>query len=284
MNLYDWIPAATTSSLLAAALWLLRSVISTRLTASVHNEFEQKVETLKAELRKSEELFIADLRSKEAQIEALRAGALTGLANRQAALDARRIEAVDQLWLSVRLLAPAKWVSATIAAVKFDAATKIAAENPRLREIFTAMGGRVDISKLYSGDADKARPYVSEMAWALFSAYQTILSIAMLKMEILKSGLDVPDLINKDRIQKLISVALPHQTQYVEKYDTGAYHYLLDELESRLLDELRKILKGGEADKTTVQQAAEILRESNSLMSSISASPGCEIPEPPPGR
>jgi hypothetical protein len=97
MSVFDWIPALSTTSLFAAVLWLLRSVISTRLRASVQHEFNEKVETLKTDLRKSEESFKADLRSKEAQIEALRSGALSGLTSRQAALDARRIQAVDQL-------------------------------------------------------------------------------------------------------------------------------------------------------------------------------------------
>jgi hypothetical protein len=111
MNVADWIPAISTTSLLAAVLWLLRSVISTRLRASVQHEFYQKVEALKTDLRKSEESFKADLRSKESQIEALRSGALSGLASRKAAIDARRIQAVDQLWAALQALGPAKSVS-----------------------------------------------------------------------------------------------------------------------------------------------------------------------------
>ena len=65
MNLSDWIPAVSTTALFACALWLLRSVISTRLAASVKHEFDEKVETLKAELRKSEESFKAELHSKQ---------------------------------------------------------------------------------------------------------------------------------------------------------------------------------------------------------------------------
>lgn len=228
MNLLDWIPAVSITSVFAAVLWLLRSVISTRLRASVQHEFNQEVETLKASFRKSEESFKADLRSKETQIDALRAGALAGLASRQAALDARRIVAVDQLWSAVRSLAPAKSVSATMAIVKFEAAAKAAAENPKAREMFAVFGGQGNLLKLDTGDADKARPFVSEMAWALFSAYQAILSVAMIKMQMLKSGLDMPDIVDKDRIQRLISVALPHQAEFAAKYDTGAYHYLLD--------------------------------------------------------
>ena len=270
MTALDWLPAISTTGFLAAALWLLRSVISTRLTASVQDEFEQRVEMLRTSLRKSEESFKAELRSNETQIEALRTGALSVLASRQAALDARRIVAVEQLWSAVQALAPAKAVSATIAVLRFDEAMKVAAENPKARDMFTAFGGYADMRKLGVGDAEKVRPFVSEMAWALFSAYQSILAVAMLKMELLKTGLNMPTIVDKTRLQNLISVALPHQATFAAISDTGAYHYLLDELESSLLGELRRMLQGGESDKATVLQAAKILKASESLNATLS--------------
>lgn len=274
MSLSDWIPAISSTSLLAAVLWLLRSVISTRLRASVQHEFDQKVENLKAELRKSEESFKADLRSKETQIEALRAGALSGLASRQAAIDARRIQAVDQLWSAVQALGPAKSVSATIAVLKFEGASKASASDPRARQMFAALGGEGDPTKIHTGEAEMARPFVSEMAWAIFSAYRSILSVAMIKMQLLKTGLDMPNIIDEDRIRRLITVVLPHQADFIAKHDTGACHYLLDELESRLLQELRRVLQGAESDKEAIKQAGEILRESENVMSALAESAG----------
>lgn len=228
MDLLDWIPAISTTSLLGCALWLFRSVILTRLAKSVQHEFDNKLETLRTNLRNSEESFKADLRSKETQIAALRSGAMTGLASRQAALDRRRIEAVDQLWSAITALAPAKAVSATMAVVKFENAAKEAAKNPKVREMFTAIGGQFDVQKMQIVDASKARPFVSQIAWALFSAYQAIVSLAVIKLEILKAGLDIPEVLNKDAVAKLIKVALPHQSEYITKYGTSAYHYLLD--------------------------------------------------------
>ena len=97
MSFLDWVPAISTTALLGFALWLLRSVISTRLAKSVQHEFDSKLEALRTNFRKNEESFKADLRAKETQIEALRSGAMAGLANRQAALDKRRIEAVPSV-------------------------------------------------------------------------------------------------------------------------------------------------------------------------------------------
>ena len=182
MNFLDWVPAISTTALLGFALWLLRSVISTRLAKSVQHEFDSKLEALRTNLHKNEESFKADLRAKETQIEALRSTAMAGLAHRQAALDKRRIEAVDQLWSAVTALASFKGVSALLAVVKFDATAQAAALNPKIREMFSTIGGSFDPQKLQSGDASKARPFVSHIAWALFSAYQAILAHSLLKL------------------------------------------------------------------------------------------------------
>lgn len=84
MTIIDWLLSSlTTAALIGAAAFLSRHLILTRLKASVGHEFNEKLETLRAELRKSEEAFKADLRAKESQIEALRSGALSGMASRQ---------------------------------------------------------------------------------------------------------------------------------------------------------------------------------------------------------
>lgn len=104
MDLISWLPSVTTTALLALALWLGRNLIATRLVKSVEHEFNTKLESLRAELRKNEELFKADLRSKEAEIAALRGGAMTAMASRQVALDKRQLDAVDQIGPHLRLL------------------------------------------------------------------------------------------------------------------------------------------------------------------------------------
>ena len=269
MNLTDWIPAISTTSLLAGALWLMRSLIIARLTKSVQHEYDGKLEVLRSDLRRNEETFKAELRAKDAQIELLRSGVISGLASRQAALDKRRIEAVDQLWSAVVALAPAKTASTMMATIKFDAASKDAAKNPQFRQIFEVMGGAIDLNKIGGANASQMRPFVSEMSWAIFSAYQAIIMFAILQLQMLKVGLDAPNVLNTETVSKLVKAVLPHQTKYIEKYGVSGCHYLLDELEVLLLNELRSMLKGEESDKASLEQAAVILKESKRLMDSI---------------
>jgi hypothetical protein len=271
MDLVNWLPSITTTSLLALALWLSRKLVETRLVASVEHEFNTRLEALRAEVRAKEEILRADLRSKESEIAALRSGAMTAMASRQMALDRRKLEAVDQLWSAVTALGPARAMSAFIAAVNFEVAAKEAENNPKVREMFTMISAGFDPEKIDSSGSAKARPFVSPMTWALFRAYQTIVMTAVVKLQIMKTGVGAK-LLNKGHISELIKAALPHQTGFVDKFGDTGYHYLLEELEERLLDEMRKMLAGIEADKASIVQAAEILRLSNNVMDSVKQS------------
>lgn len=272
----DWIPALTTTggfaALLALALWLGRRVIETRLKSSVEHEFNSKLEDIRTRLRNSEESFKAELRAKENQIAALQSGALTALASRQAALDKRRIEAVDQIWSAVHALAPAKSASVWMSGINYEAAAKEAARNPKAREVFAPFSQSMDQFKDAGALSAKARPHISEIAWALFYAYQVIVMTAVVKTQALKVGLDMPNLWNTDAVKKLIKTALPHQGEFIDKYGMEGSHYLLDEIESRLLTELRRMLQGIESDKVALDQAAAIVKQAQVVMKTIGES------------
>lgn len=260
-----WAPSLITTALFALVLWLARKLIATRLAKSVEHEFNAKLEAIRAEFHEKEELLKADLRLKESEIADLRSGAMSAMASRQIALDKRRLEAVDQLWSAVTALAGAKAISAFMAVTKFEAAAEEAARNPKVREMFTVMGGTFDIAKVDLSGAAKARPFVSPMVWALFSAYNTIATQAVVKLHIIKSGIGAKDILDKDSVAKLVKAALPHRAGYIDKFGDAGYHNLLEELEESLLAALHKMLAGEEADRASVERAAEIARLSAEL-------------------
>ncbi len=263
----SWIPALSTTTLLALALWLSRNLISTRLTNSVRHEYDTKIESLKTELRQNEESFKADLRAKESQIEALRSGALSGISNRQSAIFQRQLEAIEQLWNVVVLLGPAKAISGTMAVIKFETAVKEAAKNPKAREMF-AMVSDIDMKTLPTSQALKTRPFVSPLVWAYYSAYEAIVTHAVLLMHMLKNGIDMVEVIDSKHVTKLVKLALPHHVEYIEKYGPSAFHNLLEELESNLLAAFKLMFKGEELDKETVDKAANIIKQAEILMES----------------
>lgn len=265
MDLTAWFPSLTTAALFAAALWLGRNIISTRLTRSVEHEFNAKLESVRSQMRESEERLKAEIRAKETEIAALRSGALTAMSSRQIAIDRRRLEAVDQLWASVTALAPARTIAAFMSSISFERAAPITERDPKARQAFEIMGAAFDIKNLDLSGASKARPFLSPMVWATFYALQSVVMHAVMRWHILKSGLGNKDLMDNEAISKLIKVALPHYSDYIDKFGPSAYYYLLEALDEQLLKEIQQMLSGVEADKSSIERAAEIVRQSNAV-------------------
>lgn len=263
----EWILTTLSSvGVLGLILWLSRNLITTRLTNSVRHEYDEKIANLNSELRKSEEVFRADLRLKESQIDALRKGALSGIANRQSALFEKQLEAVDMLWDAVVSFAPAKSIAQLIAGFKFDAMSKVAAKDQRVRDMFSSLKFPT-IKEMRTEQAIKSRPYLSPLSWAYYSAYQAIVLHALLRLEVLKSGIDIEGVVDSEAVVKLVQVALPHRVDYIEKFGVDSLHYLFDELEIKLLDSFKLAFDGEALDKAGLAQAAEIIKQSEILAS-----------------
>lgn len=265
MEFANWFPAITTTSLLAGALWLARQLISARLTKSIEHEFNSKLESIRSEMRLSEEGFKAELRQKETEISALRSGALSALASRQSTFDKRRMEAVDQLWSSFNALTPARTIASMMSVIKFEATAAQAEYDPKMRKMFEDIGGGFDLRSIDMSGAAKARPFVTPLVWAIFSAIQAVTMHSVMRWHIIKSGLGSKDYADNESIKKLVVAALPHYKEYLEEHGPSVYYYVLEALDERLLEEIHNMLSGADTDKANVEQAAEIIRQANAL-------------------
>lgn len=265
MDWMSWFPAITTTALLSLALFLAKNVITTRLKNSVEHEFNQKLEALRSDFRKSEERLKAQLRERDTELSALRSGALSALASRQAALDKRRLEAVDQLWESFNALAPARGIAANLSVIKFASAADQAERDPQVREFFEMIGAGFDPKKLDLSGSNKARPFLSPMVWAIFSAIKSIAMYSVMRWQILKSGLGNKDYADHKTIKNLVVAALPTYSDYLDEHGADSYYYVLEALDQRLLSEIQSMLAGVESDKASLEQAAEIVRQASAL-------------------
>lgn len=275
MNSQDWFLSTLSTSVVTAALvaglaWLSKNLIANRLKASVQHEFDEKLESLRTDLRKSEEAFKADLRAKEAQIATLQSGALTVLASRQAALDKRRLEAIEQLWGSVEILRPLKGAVGIMRTVHFERSLEAASQDQKIRNFFSTLGQTFTPDKMQKTDAYKARPFISEIAWALFYGYQSILTHSMLQLHMLKEGVNHPNFLKSDDIPKLIKAALPHFAEYIDKQGIPGCYFLVDDLETEILKELQHMTRGEESDQKTIEQAGKIMEAAKSMNEALS--------------
>lgn len=274
MTLLNWIPTLSVTGFLAIVAWLCRSPISSALTKGVEYKLNQKIEKLRAELR-----------AKESEIQALRSGALSALASRQIAIDRRRLEAVDQMWSAVTALGPARGVSSWMSVINFEAAAEAAKNDSRAQEMFAMLGSTFDATTFNNADAQRARPFVTPMVWANFSAMHAVCAQAVMRWYALKNGMGAKDFTDIKAINKLLTTVLPHRAQYIEKYGATGYHLLLDEIEQQLLRELDHMLSRSDTDNETLAHAADIVRQSKSLLEqAVSAQQGAPADRLPTTR
>ncbi|RVT53976.1 hypothetical protein [Rubrivivax albus] len=265
---YWWLPSLTTAGVLGAIAWLAREWIGARLTKTIQHEFDQKLEQLRSDLRESEEKLKARIREKEGEIAALRSGALSALASRHAALDKRRLEAIDQIWTAFRVLEPARSLATSMGFIKFESAAELVANDPRARQFFEMLGGSFDPSKLDLSAADMARPYLTPMVWAVFSAIRSVAMHTAMRWMVLKGALGKQDYADSDAIRALVVKVLPHYEDYLKEHGPSVYYIVLQALEARLLEELRTMMSGVETDRASLEQAAEIVKAANELQRS----------------
>lgn len=193
---------------------------------------------------------------------------LSGRANRQALLDKRRLEAVEKIWAAVVALGPAKVVSAKMSIIRYDAVAKRISTDPKLREVMDFL--------LPSTDAYVAReeqPFVSQLAWAYYFAYTAIIHSACILAASLRAGIEEPaTMLDLEKIKEVLKAALPKKSQFIESSQPSAFHDLLDELEEKLLAELKNMLEGRDLDAAAIVQARHIVDATNKL-----ASQGTEV-------
>lgn len=261
MNVTDWLPWISLAIyiLTAVGIFVGRNWLKAQVEKGVQHGFDRRLEEMRAELRESEERLKSDLRDRETEIASLRTTLLTGSAGRQAMLDKRRFEAVERIWSAVNEMAPLKMLSGTMAILNVAEVEKDI-RDPRMKQFLAliATSAPTDPAKLKNVARDE-QPFVPELAWAYFSAYSTILYSNLMTFKALQSGLEPTKILKKDANKDILKAALPHQSQWIDQTEPQMYHFLLEELQSNLLGELRKILDGSDASRSEIERARQIL-------------------------
>lgn len=269
----NWIPAISTTTLLAVALWLARKLIITRLSNSVQHEFNVRIEGIRSEMRRKEEEFRAELRNRDDAIAAVRAAGLDALSANRVVLSKRRVEAVDQLLRSTKMLWAGTMAVNYVATLKMDLVNQEIERDRKLAQIFTALDTVSDkfLEDMKTSEAAFARPYVSETTWALYSAYQAIVVSCVSQLRMLRLGFSPKKFLDPTTMEAMVKEVLPERAAFIDQHRAGAYPVLLQELDRRLNDSLRADAEGVATSETTVRHAASLTRAASTLMAEVAA-------------
>jgi len=235
--------------------------MSAAITESIRGEVETKLERVRSEFREKEVAFQSRLASQNKEIEDVRNSALNTSVSRQAEVDARRLKAIDDMWAAVQNLRPMATISNNMSLIKPDAMSAAIAEKPELQQIVDVLGVGYDPEILKNKDAILARPYVTSMAWALYSAYLRICGIGVVNWEMTRVGMYNEKLIDHDSTKGILIAALPELTEMIEQMNKVSYPLLLHRLEEKLSIELQTMIAGSVEGAESVKRATEILKK-----------------------
>jgi len=246
-DLSQWLPAWLTVGSLFVVVYFLRDRIANFFDARAQHYFNEQLERLKNQLSRSAQ-----------EIEALRSSVLGLREQRQATIERRRLQAIDQLWAAVKELSARKGAAEFMAIVKFEAVAERAKSDRQIRELFGAIGGAAGKDIALNHQAHEAQPYVTPLAWALFDAYQSAINYLNGQLAIIKIGVGPEALKDPKDMIALISTALPEWKDRLDRLGTSAFPYAINELEKRLLAELRRMIAGDDNDAEQLAQATRI--------------------------
>lgn len=252
------------ASLIGVAAWLGREWLKERLTAGVRLETEQKLTKLKAELEAANQ-----------RIRDLASAGSAATAQAQSALLEHRIAAVQKVWESVHAWQQVSVATMMVAALSDDWLQKNASD-PGTKSSFEQALKGIDYPCFMKtqNETELARPFLSESAWALYSAYHSLLSTRLAKAQLLTvPGIDHVDLLSRIGERDLVAKSAP--AEIVAAYDRSPYaatEPYLRFLRESMLAEFRDFLSGQRAGNQAVRDAAEVLRAAEDLAAKSSAS------------
>lgn len=261
----EWTPAVVTSLIVTVIFHLAQKALEFRLKASIESEYNEKLVKLQSELREKEELFRQQIEKRRSEIDSLISQAFSGLSEREKVLFTKRIEAVEAVWGAVQKLGPAKICTVSMMVIDFDKAAEIAEFDENTRNAFEMMKGEVDLKDLGLNEASKVRPFVSEIAWALYTAYVSIITFPVMQITALSKGIPKKIFKNTD-FRNVLLRALPLREKEIRVAGVNEMPNLFFELENEILKELKNCLNGKDIDQSTLERSHEILMATERLI------------------
>lgn len=270
-----WILTTLSSSAAIAllggsAVWLGRTWISARLTASLRTKTEMELATFRTRLEAAERQVNS---VRDAGLEAARSTNAAVLRERVIATKeiARALVELNSVVALSMLIAPmtAEWVDKSAglpATTEFAASLLNGSKAENLLTRLSVLG--------------EYRPFVTEQSWALFSAIQSFYAARVAKCVVLRAANAemARRLWHADAERKLIETIIPAQLDAYDRNPIEVENAFAETVRSELLNELRRGLSGGHTGAEAVHDARAILSATEETMRTVE---DMQRPKPP---
>jgi hypothetical protein len=240
--------AATVSALVSALLnFVFKDWLSTRLKASIEHEYNQKLETYKAQLTTEHELAVLKIQTALAREAAFHAAAHASFAEGQKASMERKLNGVDRLWSWIRQFRTGLPEVLTFLDVLTTDEYKAAKDNPAFQKHSSRLTSD-NLAAMLTTTIEDVRPYVGEYLWALFFSYRAIMGRILFLLQLARTDADN-------------AVLTEQEVQAFDGLEFMKVMWLQERLESKILAATQKIISGETFGAESLEQA-ELIRQS----------------------
>jgi len=250
----DSISSAVTGGVLIAALaWLFRSWIAERIKNAIKHEYDRDIESYRAALAS---VYSATSEGQKSAIEA-------------------RFKAFDRIWKAVLALRNNVGFVTTF----LDILTVDEYKNIKDHKDFLKMVGDLNESKLQKMSPDpkieETRPYVGEVVWSLFYAYQAInIRIVFLAWSSAHSDEEKIYWYRDEGNLSLLRLALTKdEMDKFQSLKMGKIDYFRKVIEGKLLAAWRKLLSGEEFREEAIKHAQSIINATSKVTANKAPQP-----------
>jgi hypothetical protein len=246
-------------SITAASIivWISREWITARLKASIQHEYDQKLEAHKARLQAENEIARLRLSREIEQHAALLNTAHAALREGQKAGMERKLRAIDTVWGNiVKLRAITPMIMHFIEAMNAEHLEAVS-RDPKSKSMFGELSA--DKFKDISIGIEEVRPYVEDMAWALFIAYRALILRILFVVNLEKDKPKVLSWYEDPHTKNLITAVVnSNELAEIDATSLARFGRVLDVIERKLLTALRKTISGEESGVDAAQNAIQI--------------------------
>jgi len=250
--------AGTSVLLTAAAAWLMRTWISTRLKSSIEHEYEVRMASLNSALKAQTDSISTRLKGDiDREADKLKLAAQSFGEVQRAAIS-KRLEAVERTWKTIlelqaslppaltylEILVPSEYVYAKTKGSYGELLRSLAVEA-------VAIPNHDRAAKL-----EESRPYIGEYLWALFKTYQAVLLRAVYLVDCSKKEPRKILWFEDSNIRSLITSALGKEV--LGEFDAMQclkVGWLTDRFNRIILQAMEQIIAGRDFSEAAMKQA-----------------------------
>lgn len=242
-------------ALVTVMIWLSKEWISIRLRTSIQHEYDQKLESLKAQLQAQNDVALVELRAALERQASLLATAHASFSEGQKAAMERKLQAVDELWrriLHLRSTLPP--ILGFIDLLTVDEYGRIK-DHQTFRTL--SEGWSMErITTLVDRDVEQVRPYVGEYTWAVFHSYQAVMLRIVFLLYLGRDDAAKLEWHKDSGTRQLIQAVLtPDELQEFDTTQFGKITWLQRRFESKVLVASQKLISGEEFGAEALEQA-----------------------------